>query len=45
MEAIAFVIIVVLAMASLAAVDLLALHFGADSRTSIGDDHARSAGS
>ena len=45
MEALTFVIIVLLAVASLVALDLLALRYGADSRTSVGDDHARTAGS
>ncbi len=44
MEALALVIIVLLAVASLVALDLLALRYGVDSRTSIGDDHARPVG-
>jgi hypothetical protein len=45
MEALVFAIIVLLAIASLVAFDLLALRFGVDSRGSIGDDHARPAAS
>ena len=44
MEALTFVIIVVLAIAGLVAFDLLALRYGVDSRATIGDDHARSIG-
>lgn len=45
MEALALVIIVLLGVATLVAFDLLALRYGVDSRGSVGDDHARSAGS
>jgi hypothetical protein len=34
-------IVLIIAMALLVAFDLLALGFGADSRPTIGDDHAR----
>jgi hypothetical protein len=44
MEAITFVIIVLLSIGTLVGFDLLALRFGVDSRTSVGDDHVRSAG-
>jgi hypothetical protein len=39
-EAIALALVVLAVVAGLIAFDLLALHFGADSRGSIGDDHA-----
>jgi hypothetical protein len=44
MEAIALVLIVLVAIAALIALDLLALRYGVDSRGSVGDDHARHAG-
>ena len=44
MEPIAFVLIVLVVIAALSVFDLLALHYGVDSRGSIGDDHARHAG-
>ena len=44
MEALTFVIIVLLAIAALVAFDLLAARYGVDSRGWIGDDHGRHAG-
>ena len=44
MEALSLIIIVTLAIAALAAFDLLALRYGVDSRGTVGDDHARHAG-
>ena len=42
MEALIPALVAIVAVAGLAAFDLLALRFGADSRPTIGDDHARS---
>jgi hypothetical protein len=44
MEAIVLAFIVTAVIAGLVAFDLLALHFGADSRRKIGDDHQRPLG-
>ena len=44
MEALTFVIIALLAIATLVAVDLLAVRYGVDSRGSVGDLHARHVG-
>ncbi len=44
MEALVPVFVVVVVIAGLLAVDLLAMRFGADSRPTIGDDHARTIG-
>ncbi len=44
MEALVPALLFVIALAGLVAFDLLALRFGADSRPTIGDDHARSLG-
>ena len=41
MEALVPALLFTIAIASLVAFDLLALRFGADSRPTIGDDHAR----
>jgi hypothetical protein len=43
MEAILLSLVVAVVILGLVAFDLLALRFGADSRGSIGDDHARSS--
>jgi hypothetical protein len=42
MEAILLTLVVAFVILGLVAFDLLALRFGVDSRSSIGDDHARS---
>ena len=42
MEALVPALLLFIALAGLVAFDLLALRFGADSRPTIGDDHARS---
>ena len=42
MEALVPALLLIIAIAGLVAFDLLALRFGADSRPTIGDDHARS---
>ena len=42
MEALVPALLAVVVIAGLTAFDLLALRFGADSRPTIGDDHARS---
>ena len=42
MEAIALAIIVTAVILGLVAFDVLALRYGVDSRTGLGDDHARS---
>jgi Tfp pilus assembly protein PilV len=42
MEAFVPALLLAIAVAGLVAFDLLALRFGADSRPTIGDDHARS---
>jgi hypothetical protein len=42
MEILVPALVAVIAIAGLAAFDLLALRFGADSRPTVGDDHARS---
>ena len=44
MEALTLVFIVLLSIGALVAFDLLAIRFGVDSRTSVGDDHVRSTG-
>jgi len=44
MDAIVLAIIVTATIVGLVLVDVLALRFGADSRPTIGDDHARSLG-
>jgi hypothetical protein len=45
MEAFAFALIVLVTLAALVAFDLAAIHYGVDSRGTVGDDHARRAGS
>ena len=42
MEALVPALLLIVAIAGLVVFDLLALRFGADSRPTIGDDHARS---
>ena len=42
MEALVPALLLIVAIAVLVVFDLLALRFGADSRPTIGDDHARS---
>jgi hypothetical protein len=42
MEALVPALLLIFAIAGLVVFDLLALRFGADSRPTIGDDHARS---
>jgi hypothetical protein len=41
MEAFVPILLFAVAIAGLVAFDLLALHFGVDSRPNVGDDHAR----
>jgi hypothetical protein len=42
MEASSLALIVIAAIAGMVAFDLVAVHFGVDSRDTLGDDHSRS---